>query len=325
MRHDLFHAPSDVRAKSRQVKKQSEATKLCSCGYKGSCCEIFCAKPDVVEAEVACNRAFSGKNRVEGMCKLFEVSRSGYYSWRKWHGKDAKDPWLVDLIAECQKHSRQTYGIRQVQSWLQRYKKKHVNIKAILRVIRKLNLLSVIRRRRAYTRYQQYVHKYPNLLNRCFDQAQSNQFWVTVITFIPISGSMLYMCAVLRASKKLACGDLFRRGMYHLPTSPTTRRVTNGIRKALLHKASDLTAHVAGFGIEVERLRPFDTYQRVYRQSEYWICVVRLFLHGRSSPIYLLRWSQTPSARLSNKKSSLVDLHATVTRGLNTHPKHTST
>ena len=72
-----------------------------------------------------------------------------------------------------------------------------MNVKAILRVMRKLNLLSVVRRRRPYTRYQQAVHKYPNLLNRSFDQAKPNQFWVTDITYIPISRGMLYMCAVL--------------------------------------------------------------------------------------------------------------------------------
>ena len=52
-------------------------------------------------------------------------------------------------------------------------------------------------RRRPYTRYQQAVHRYPNLLDRNFDQAKPNQFWVTDITYIPIPGSMLYMCAVL--------------------------------------------------------------------------------------------------------------------------------
>ena len=140
---------------------------------------------------------FRGKYSVEAMCKVFEVSRSGYYAWRKRQGKEAKDQWLVDLIIECQQHSKQTYGIRRVQSWLRRSKKKHVNLKALLRVMRKLNLLSANRRRRSYTRYQQAAHKYPNLLNRCFDQARPNQFWVTDISYIPIPGSMLYMCAVL--------------------------------------------------------------------------------------------------------------------------------
>ena len=124
------------------------------------------------------------------MCEVFEVSRSGYYAWRKRQGKEAKDQWLVDLIVQCQELCKQTYGIRRVRRWIQRQAGKTVNLKAILRIMRKLSLLSVVRRRRPYTRYQQAVHKYPNLLNRCFDQTKPNQFWVTDITYIPIPGSM---------------------------------------------------------------------------------------------------------------------------------------
>ena len=169
---------------------------------------------------------FRGKYSVEAMCKLFEVSRSGYYSWRKRQGKEAKDQWLVDLIVECQQHSKQTYGIRRVQSWLWRRKKKYVNLKAILRVMRKLNLLSVIRRRKAYTRYQQSIHKYPNLLNRCFSQVRPNQFWVTDITYIPIPGNMLYMCAVLDLCGKAVLA-------WKIGSDMSSSLVTDTIREAL--------------------------------------------------------------------------------------------
>ena len=136
------------------------------------------------------------------MCEVFEVSRSGYYAWRSRQKKEAKDQWSIDLIMGCQKQSKQTYGIRRVRLWIQRKTGMLVNTKAILRVMRKLNLLSVIRRRRPYTRYQQAVHKYPNLLNRSFDQAKPNQFWVTDITYIPISGNMLYMLSLIHISSR---------------------------------------------------------------------------------------------------------------------------
>lgn len=116
---------------------------------------------------------FRGKYSVEAMCEVFEVSRSGYYAWRKRQGREAKDQWLVDLIAQCQQICKQTYGVRRVRRWIQRQTEKTVNVKAILRIMRKLSLLSIVRRRRPYTRYQQAVHKYPNLLNRCFDQAEA--------------------------------------------------------------------------------------------------------------------------------------------------------
>ena len=77
------------------------------------------------------------------------------------------------------------------------------NIKAILRVMRKLSLPSVIRRRRPYIRYKQAVHKYPNLPNRRFKQLKPNRFWATDITYIPISGRMFYMCAVLNLYGKV--------------------------------------------------------------------------------------------------------------------------
>ena len=93
------------------------------------------------------------------MCKVFEVSRSGYYAWRKRQEKAAKDQWLVDLVVECQQMCKQTYGIRRVRRWIQRQTGKVVNMKAILRVMRKLSLLSVVRCRRPYIRYKQAVHK----------------------------------------------------------------------------------------------------------------------------------------------------------------------
>ena len=88
---------------------------------------------------------FRGRYSIEAMCEVFEVSRSGYYAWRNRQQKEAKDQWLVDLVVACQRQSKQTYGIRRVRRWIQRRTGKLVNVKAILRVMRKLNLLSVVR------------------------------------------------------------------------------------------------------------------------------------------------------------------------------------
>ena len=140
---------------------------------------------------------FRGTYTVEEMCKVFQVSRSGYYAWRARQNKEAKDQWLVNLIVECQQKCNQTYGCRRVKRWLDRFKGKKVNLKAVLRIMRKLDMLSQIRRRTSYTRYKREVFRYKNLLNRQFQQKQPNKFWTTDITYIPIPGKMLYMCAVL--------------------------------------------------------------------------------------------------------------------------------
>lgn len=54
---------------------------------------------------------FRGKYRVQAMCDMFEVSRSGYYAWRNRQGKPGKDQWLVNLIIEGQHINKQTYGL----------------------------------------------------------------------------------------------------------------------------------------------------------------------------------------------------------------------
>ncbi len=172
---------------------------------------------------------FRGTYAVEEMCKVFQVSRSGYYSWRVRQNKAPRDQWLVDLIIECQQKCNQTYGCRRVKRWLARFKGKKVNLKAILRIMRKLDMLSQIRRRTPYTRYKQGAFKYNNLLNRQFLQKQPNKFWVTDITYIPIPGRMLYMCAVL---------DLCGRTVlaWRIGDDMTSSLVTDTVRDALIQE-----------------------------------------------------------------------------------------
>jgi transposase InsO family protein len=168
---------------------------------------------------------FREKYPVNAMCEVFEVSRSGYYAWRKRQSRPAKDQWLVDLITECQRESKQTYGFRRVMLWLERHNV-HANSKTVLRIMRKHSLLSQIRRTRAYTHYQQAVHKYPNLLNRQFEQLLPNHFWVTDITYIPTPQGMRYMCAVVDLCGKVVLA-------WRLGSDMTASLVTDTIRDAL--------------------------------------------------------------------------------------------
>ena len=92
--------------------------------------------------------------------------------------------------------------------------------------MRMLDLLAQIRRRKPYTHYKQAVHKYPNLLNRNFEQGTPNKFWVTDITYIPVGGQMLYMCAVLDLCGKQVLA-------YRIGTDMTASLVTDTVRDAL--------------------------------------------------------------------------------------------
>lgn len=80
------------------------------------------------------------------MCEAFEVSRRGYPFWRMFQKEMPRDQWLGDLIVECQQQCNPAYGIRRVRRWIQRQNEKSVKPKALLRVMRKTNLLAQIRR-----------------------------------------------------------------------------------------------------------------------------------------------------------------------------------
>lgn len=169
---------------------------------------------------------FRGKYPVTEMCHVFGVSRSGYYDWRKRIGKESKDQWLVNLIVKCQQECKQTYGIRRVRRWIERHSEKRVNLKAILRIMRKLDLLAQVRRRRPYAQYKQSVHKYANLLNREFNQSTPNKFWATDITYIPTANGMLYMCAVIDLCGRYVLG-------YRIGNDMTASLVIDTIRDVL--------------------------------------------------------------------------------------------
>ena len=134
------------------------------------------------------------KYSISEMCRFFKVSRSGYYDYVKRMDMPAWDLPLAEKIQECQNECGKTYGYRRVHIWLERNGIYH-NPKTVLRVMRKYGLLSVIRRKK-YRNYGDYLHKYPNLLNRDFSAERPNQKWVTDISYIKTGQGFLYLSII---------------------------------------------------------------------------------------------------------------------------------
>lgn len=130
------------------------------------------------------------------MCRYFEVSRSGYYTWFKRKEVPDKDEVLGALIQSCQNQVRQTYGYRRVKLWLLRETGLVINSKAVLRLMRKYNLLSEIRRPRPLYQRQQKMMVYENKLCRDFHAEKPNEKWVTDISYIYTKEGVLYLSAI---------------------------------------------------------------------------------------------------------------------------------
>ena len=97
------------------------------------------------------------------MCTFFAVSRSGYYAFVHRLDRPEKDAALAKVIAQQRERSFRTYGYRRMWLWL---KSQNIfcNPKTVLRIMKKYDLLSEIRRRRKWQQMGQQVHRYENLL-----------------------------------------------------------------------------------------------------------------------------------------------------------------
>ena len=173
------------------------------------------------------------KYSISEMCRFFDVSRSGYYGYMSRIDVPSKDLPLVEKIKECQDKYGKTYGYRRVHIWLERQGIHH-DPKTILRVMQKYNLLSVVRRKK-YRNYGEYLHRYPNLLNRDFKAEKPNQKWVTDISYIKTKQGVLYL-SVIR--------DLFDNSIvaYKTGTEQNINLVLSTIREA--KKKEKITAEL---------------------------------------------------------------------------------
>lgn len=132
---------------------------------------------------------------VSVMCKLFRVSRSGYYDFVKRIGQAEQDAELAGKIQECQDKTNKTYGYRRVWKWLRDRNIKR-NPKTVLRIMKKYGLLSEIRRRRKWINLGRQAHQYKNHLNRQFHADRPNTKWVTDISYIHTKEGVLYLSMI---------------------------------------------------------------------------------------------------------------------------------
>ena len=176
---------------------------------------------------------------VSVMCAFFSVSRSGYYAFVQRLGRTEKDAALAELIAQQQERSFHTYGYRRMWLWL---KTQNIfrNPKTVLRIMKKYDLLSEIRRRRKWLQMGQQVYKYRNLLNREFHADRPNRKWVTDISYIHTGQGILYLSMIR---------DLYDNSIvaYKTGTHQTVHLVLDTIRLAMKREkkraAAELQLH----------------------------------------------------------------------------------
>ncbi len=141
------------------------------------------------------------------MCAIANVSRSGYYRWLKYADKPDKDLDDYLLVKEIFDKGKAKYGWRTVKMKLEREKKVVMNHKKIIRIKKKYDLTTRIRRKNPYKAILKKTREhrtFPNQLNRQFVQKIPYRFFCTDITYIPFGFRFAYLAIV----KDIASGEI---------------------------------------------------------------------------------------------------------------------
>ena len=138
------------------------------------------------------------------MCRLLDVSRSGYDAWKHRGPSTRKrqDDVLKEQIQGIHQDSRGTYGSPRVTDTLQK-QGVDVSRRRVARLMHETGITGAPSKRYKRTTDSNHSHRIePNHLDRQFKVEAPNRVWVTDITYVRTWEGWLYLAVVI---------DLFSR------------------------------------------------------------------------------------------------------------------
>jgi len=119
------------------------------------------------------------------MCRLLEVSTSGYYGWRDrpLSGHARRDVELTALIHGIHERAHRTYGARRVHAELREAYGVRVGRKRVARLMRQAGLQGVQKRRFVCTTRAAHPERFaPDLVERAFVAERPDALWVADVS-----------------------------------------------------------------------------------------------------------------------------------------------
>ena len=168
------------------------------------------------------------------MALWLQVSKSGYYAWRKRSKsrRSIEDEALLKEIIRIHKEPRGTYGSKKITHEINRKSEKPVNHKRVERIMRENGIYSKTRRKyKATTNSRHSLPVAENVLNRDFKADQPGKKMVSDITYIPTEEGWLYLAGVMDLCGNKIIGISMDGRM-------TKERVITTLKDAVRHSAS---------------------------------------------------------------------------------------
>ena len=153
-------------------------------------------------------KAYQAQYPVRTMCRVLEVSASGYYAWasRSPSKHAQEDALLGDRIEAIFRRSRSTYGRPRIHAELLDDGVR-VGAKRVARLMRNRSIYGASRRKTTTTTIcDRDARPAPDLVERRFAADAPNQLWVADITYIPTWSGFLYLAVVLDVFSRRVVG-----------------------------------------------------------------------------------------------------------------------
>jgi putative transposase len=153
-------------------------------------------------------KANQAQFRVATMCRVLEVSTSGYYAWRgrQLSARALSDAALLERIRVIHRESRGSYGAPRIHFELAEQGIR-VSRKRVARLMKEAGLVGVHRRRPVRTTTRNPDSRpAPDLVEREFTATEPDRLWVADITYVPTWAGFLYLAVVLDAFSRRIVG-----------------------------------------------------------------------------------------------------------------------
>jgi transposase InsO family protein len=227
------------------------------------------------------------------MCRVFEVSRSGYYRWlkRKPSQRHLDNQRLDAQIREIYEQSKGRYGSPKITQELRDQGRK-VGKNRVAERMRKAGLRSKIRRKYRVTTNSK--HKFPvapNLLERNFTAQAPDRVWVSDITYLATRTGWLYLSVIIDLFSRMVVGWALSSSLSHemvvvaLKRAIRRRGPTNGLvfhsDRGVQYACTGFRDELEGHGFVQSMSRKGDCWDNAVAESFFAIMKTELVYHER--------------------------------------------
>ena len=227
------------------------------------------------------------------MCRVLEVSRSGYYRWlgRKPSRRDIDNQRLDAQIREIYDGSKGRYGSPKITQELQD-RGFRVNKSRVARRMRLAGLRSKVRRKyRVTTDSKHHFPVAPNRLERNFTTDAPDKAWVSDITYLATRTGWLYLTVIIDLFSRMVVGWALSSSLSHemvvtaLKRAIRSRRPGKGVvfhsDRGVQYACNDFRKELDHHGFVQSMSRKGNCWDNAVAESFFGVMKTELVYHER--------------------------------------------